>query len=161
VKREKRVLFIREVLESWLEKNRTVAYRIKSSQAVALWDRITDEYISAHSMAVSIKEGTLVIKTDSSALANELAMKEDAFRADLNRRLGDTVVKKIVFRSGFVKKKDDTGDPGEKNEKTPGMAALKRIDTTVEGIRGQELKEELKKLFISSLKWGRGDDSGS
>ncbi len=161
MKRERRVLSIREILESWLKNNRTVAYRIKTEQAVLFWERITDEYVSAHSTAVSIKEGTLVVNTDSSALANELAMRENELRDELNRSLNGPFVKKIVFRSGFVKKKDDTGDLNVKNERMPGMADMKRVDRTVEEIDLQGLKEELKKLFISSLKWGRKDDSGS
>ncbi|MBN2322091.1 MAG: DUF721 domain-containing protein [Spirochaetes bacterium] len=158
MKREKRVFSIREVLESWLSNNRTIAYRIKTEQAVLFWDRITDEYVSAHSAAVSIKEGTLVVNTDSSALANELALREDSLKEEMNRRLDGPVVKKIVFRCGFVKQKDDTASMNEKSAKRPGIADMKRVDRTVEDIRGQELKNELKKLFISSLKWGRKDD---
>ena len=161
MKRERRVVSIREVLESWLQKNRSVAFRIKTVQAVTLWSRITDEYVSAHSIAVRIKEGTLFVNTDSSALANELAMQENSFRAELNRRLDGAIVKKIVFRSGFVKKIVNTGEMEERKEKKPGMAAIRKVDSTVCEVHGQELKDELKKLFISSLKWGRGDDTGS
>ena len=157
MKRDRRVLTVREVLESWMRTNRAVEYRIKTDRAVTLWDEIVDDYTKAHSVAAGIKEGTLLVKTDSPVLANELAMREEDLRAGLNRLLERPVVKKIVFKSGYVKKREDGGEERRKNEKKPRLTDLKRVDRTVEEIHGSALKEELKRLFISSLKWGRND----
>ena len=155
MKRERRTYSVREVLESWLQKNRKIGYRIKTGEALTLWSRINDKYVSAHTDAVSIKEGVLIVNTDSSALANELSLKEKEFKDILNRELGEGIVAKIVFRSGFVRKKQDSKGPGTKRGKKLSMETLRRVDNLVESVRQHELREVLKRLFISSAKSGR------
>ena len=154
MKRDNRTYSIREVLESWLAKNRHIGYRIKAAESLTLWAKIPDEYVTSHSDAIGIKEGVLMVNTDSSVLANELSLREKEFRELLNNELGEPIVKRIVFKSGFVQRDKDMKEPGGKEGKKLSIETLKRVNEVVESVKQQEIREGLKKLFISSAEKG-------
>lgn len=157
MKRSRRTHSIHEVLDAWLEKHRGIGYRIKAAEALAVWGRLSERYVTAHSEAVSIKDGELLVKTDSPALANELSLREDEFKDFLNSELGEAVVKKIIFRSGFVQKSKGKEPPrrrGGGGEKKLSVETLNRVDSIVGPVKQEELKEVLRRLFLSSAKRG-------
>jgi predicted nucleic acid-binding Zn ribbon protein len=158
LKREKRTYSIREVLDSWLAKNRSIGYRIKASESLTLWKRIPDEYVTSHSYAAGIKEGVLMVNTDSSVLANELSLREKEFRDLLNNELGEPIVKRIVFKSGFVQTNKDKPPPHGKKGKKLSIETLNRVNEVVESVKQQEIREGLRRLFISSAEKGRSKE---
>ena len=155
MKRDNRTYSIREVLDSWLAKNKRIGYRIKAVESLTLWARIPDEYVTSHSDAVGIKEGVLMVNTDSSVLANELSLREKEFRELLNNELGEPIVKRIVFRSGFVQWNKGMKPPGGKGGKKLSIETLKRVNEVVESVKQQEIREGLRQLFISSAEKGK------
>jgi hypothetical protein len=164
VKRSRKTHSIREVLDAWLEEHRGIGYSIKTAEALAAWGRLSESYITAHSEAVSIKDGELLVKTDSPALANELSLREDEFKDFLNSDLGEAVVKKIIFRSGFVQKSKGKGPPRSRvggvggvvgGERKLSVETLNRVDSIVGPVKQEELKEVLRRLFLSSAKRGK------
>jgi hypothetical protein len=158
VKRDNRTYSIREILNEWLAKNRRIGYRIKVAESLTLWERIPDEYVTSHSNAVGIKEGVLMVNTDSSVLANELSLREKEFRDLLNNELGEPIVKQIVFKSGFVQRNKDKKAPGGKGGKKLSIETLNRVNEVVESVKQQEIREGLRRLFISSAEKGRSKE---
>ena len=155
MKRDTRTYSIREVLNEWLSKNRKVGYRIKEARSIALWETIPDEYVKSHSSAKVIKEGILTVHTDSPVLANELSLRERELRDLLNGKLGEQLVKKIVFKPGYVHTDTDEKNRDAKTVRKIGIDTLKKVDDTVESVNQEEIREVLRRLFISSAERGR------
>ncbi|UCB44521.1 MAG: DUF721 domain-containing protein [Spirochaetota bacterium] len=159
MQRDKKTYSIKDVLESYLSKNKQIGYRIKSAEALQLWGRICGDWASSHSEAVHVKDGILLVKTDSPSLANELSLKQNKLIEEINKELSSPLIKKIVFKSGFIKntdsKTEETSTSINKKKKLT-METVKRVDKLVETVKGEELRETLRKLFISSAKRKRG-----
>lgn len=67
-------------------------------QAVELWAETVGDRVAAHTRAASFRDGTLVVEVDSPSWMNELTYLERRIKAQLNRRLGDDVVRSIRLR---------------------------------------------------------------
>lgn len=155
MKRDNRTYSLREVLEIWLANHRPIGYRVKSAEVLTVWSRLSDQYVTAHSDAASIKDGVLLVKTDSPALANELSLREDELKALINGELGAPIVKRIIFRSGFVQKRTESEQTEQRRERKLSMETVNRVERIVGSVKQQELREVLKKLFLSSAKRGK------
>jgi hypothetical protein len=153
MQRDRRTYLIREVLESYLAKNRQIGYRVKKTEALRVWAKICGDWVASHSEAFQVKDGILLIKTDSPILANELSLKERELVEAMNRELAYPLLKRIVFKSGFVEKHNskDKAAPSEVKKKLT-METVKRVDRLVETVKEEELRDLLRKLFISSAK---------
>jgi len=145
---------IKDVLEKVLSKNEHIRYEIKIREAMETWGKIADDYLLHHTKAVLIKERKLFIHTDSAVLANELSMKEREYRKHINSVLKLPLIKKIVFRSGFILNKDTKKPPTVKKKKELTVKTLKQIDSAVENIKEDELKNILKKFLRSTAERG-------
>ena len=104
MQRDKKTHLIKDVLESYLAKNKHIGYRIKAAEALRIWGRISGDWLSSHSEAVHVKDGILLVKTDSPSLANELSLKQQELIEEINKELSSPLIEKIVFKSGFIKK---------------------------------------------------------
>jgi predicted nucleic acid-binding Zn ribbon protein len=67
-------------------------------QAVDLWPETVGERIAAHARASAFRDGTLIVEVDSTAWMNELTYLERRIKTQLNRRIGDDVVRAIRLR---------------------------------------------------------------
>ncbi len=152
MERDIKTYLIKDILETYLSKNRYIGYRIKSEEALRLWRKVVDDYIGLHTDAVLVKEGILYVHTDSSVLANELSLREKELLQKLNDVLKSPVIKGIVFKSGFIRKEKKKSVLDIKSQKEVGIESLKKINRLVKSIKEKELRGILKKLFITAAK---------
>lgn len=87
----------RDALESALA-NLESATRLRENVAMAWWDRVVGPQASAASAPESVRDGVLIVHTKSSVWSQELAFMRAHIMAQLNRRVGQAVIREIVFR---------------------------------------------------------------
>ena len=146
----RRIYSIKETLEEFLSKNKELRYKIKSQEALTAWNRVVDSYVNEHAKTSLIKDGILFVNTDSAALANELSLREESLRIALNGVLDAPVVKKIVFKSGFIKKTNKIKTIKKINNKNITLKTLNRIDETIRQVDDDGLRFILRKFLISA-----------
>ena len=150
-KKEYEPVRIGDVLKEFLSKHSYIDYRIKAERAVEVWNRLDDTIVREHTRAIQLKSGVLLVKVDSPAISNDLSLKERSYLNKLNKMLGGDIIKKIVFKSGYIKK-EERGENKITGDKKPTMKVLKKIDSIVEKVEDEKLKNLLKRLFIESAK---------
>ncbi len=62
------------------------------------WKTVVGNMISRHTTNLQVKEKTLFVSLDSSALRSELMMARSKIVESLNKEVGEKVVEDIVFR---------------------------------------------------------------
>lgn len=62
------------------------------------WGIVVGKMIDRHTTQVQLKEKTLFVKLDSSALRNELMMARSKIAASINKEVGKKVIDDIIFR---------------------------------------------------------------
>jgi hypothetical protein len=139
-------------LESYFERNKKLAHGIKSVDAVRRWEKIVEEYVGAHTRATTFKDRVLFVNTDSSALANELTLREKELLNAINKALGSPLVKKIVFKAGFLGKKNTQKELIDKTDKKLSIRTMHKIDRMVNDIKEEELRSVLRRLLVASAK---------
>lgn len=152
MKRENKPIKISNVLENFFKNHRYLYYRIKMESAVTLWEKINDPIVKMYTRAISAKDGILKVKTNSPIVAGELLLKEKELIYEINSLIGAKLIKRILFRSGYVKSGGGNRDNDLKIERKVSSGVLKKIDNLVITIKDEELKEDLKMLFIESYK---------
>jgi predicted nucleic acid-binding Zn ribbon protein len=143
---------IRNVLEQYFEKHRRIQYEVKTREALKVWSLIVDDYIRDHTEPVYIKKHTLYVKTDSSALAGELSMREGDLLRKLNESLNTHLLKRIVFKSGSITAHGKKSRKQEQGSAQLTSKTLKKIDNIVRRIKEDELRGILKKFLKSTAK---------
>jgi predicted nucleic acid-binding Zn ribbon protein len=91
---------ISEYLERSINKA-GINQQIKAAQVCEFWQEVIEEIFTKGaargSQAIKLKDGTLTVTVLSSVLAQEFKFKEEEIKADLNRKAGCGIVKKIRF----------------------------------------------------------------
>jgi hypothetical protein len=146
----RRIYSVRETLDEFLSKNKALFHKLKSQEALTAWDRVVDQYVSGHTKTSLVKDGILFVNTDSAVLANELSLREETLRSDLNGVLKSPVVKKIVFKSGAIKKSEKIKKIKKINNRNITLKTLNLIDETVRQIEEDGLRFILRKFLISA-----------
>ena len=89
---------------AWPETARPIAYWVealsKSEDHDALWAEIVGERTAAHTRAVDIADGVLVIEADHAAWRQELSLLFPAIIEKYNARHGEGTVREIRWRRG-------------------------------------------------------------
>ena len=76
-----------------------------SSRVFEVWNSAVGEVVAAHAQPHSLREGTLIVRVDSSVwLAQLERFRKRQIRDNVNRELPYPMVKKIVFRMGELKR---------------------------------------------------------
>jgi predicted nucleic acid-binding Zn ribbon protein len=141
---------MRETLEGFLSKNKELRHRIKSQEALTAWEKVVDPYVNEHAKTSLIKDGILFVNTDSAALANELSMREETLLAQINDVLRTPVVKKIVFKSGYIRKTKKAKNIKKINNRKITLKTLNLIDETIRQVDEDGLRFILRKFLISA-----------
>lgn len=69
-------------------------------EALDCWPQVVGTVLAAHSRALSIHEGTLLVQVDGSVWAQELALLRPQILAGFAVRLGNGAVRDLRFHSG-------------------------------------------------------------
>lgn len=131
--------------------------RLNEQVSLIVWDEVVGERVRAAAEPQFIKDGRLFVVTKSPVWANELTMFKSDMIERLNKRIGSTVIRDIIFKAGKVQ-------PAKKSVKKPSRPAIEGItltDEELERVRDAaegagEAKEDLVKLFEEALiyeKW--------
>ena len=62
------------------------------------WERVVGKMIANHTKHMSVKNGVMYIKLDSSALTNELSYSRNKIVDTINKEVGEKVITEVVFR---------------------------------------------------------------
>lgn len=87
---------LREVIEDLINEYK-IGSRLKEASIIKVWNSVTGKAISSRTTRVYIKDGILHIYLNSSVVKNELLMLREALKEQLNKRVGETVVKEIII----------------------------------------------------------------
>jgi predicted nucleic acid-binding Zn ribbon protein len=143
---------IRNVLQQYFAKHRKILYEVKTREALKVWGLIVDDYTRDHTEPIYVREHTLYVKTDSSALAGELSMREEGLLRKLNGSLNTHLLKRIVFKSGSITTHGQKKGAREQGSAQLTSNTLKKIDNIVKEIKEDELRGILKKFLKATAK---------
>lgn len=83
--------------------------RVREGAAVVAWPEVVGPGGAARSRAVGCNAGRLVIEVENSPWMQELSCLSGEIRTELNRRLGEELVREIVFRAAPGRKRPGPG----------------------------------------------------
>lgn len=87
---------LKDVITDWLS-NHPMARKAKETQIIHLWGDMLGPVISKHTTSISFHSGKLQVRLDSAALRNELAYARTQIITDLNKELGEEMVKELIL----------------------------------------------------------------
>jgi len=85
--------------------------RVREGAAVVAWPEVVGPGGAARSRAVGCQSGRLVIEVENSPWMQELSCLSGEIRAELNRRMGEDLVREIVFRAAPGRKRQGPAAP--------------------------------------------------
>ena len=68
------------------------------TRVIDSWEKVVGGIFAKHTTHLSIKNGILYVKLDSSVLRSELAMARSKLVEMLNKEVGEKVIEDIIFR---------------------------------------------------------------
>jgi len=68
------------------------------SKALEIWGEVVGDRLASHAEPEKIEYGTLIVKVSSPTWRNEIQYHLEQIKRDINHRLGETIVKKIVLK---------------------------------------------------------------
>jgi predicted nucleic acid-binding Zn ribbon protein len=80
-----------------LLKNSGLEKQVKETQAMNFWRDVAGKEISNYTEPVKVADGTLFIKVSNPSWRNELILLKPGIKKKLNRKIGTTVIKDIIF----------------------------------------------------------------
>jgi len=72
--------------------------KLKEVQAIECWNEIFGKQMGQYIRSVHLSKGVLVAEITSSVVRAELMMHREELRRQINEKMGETVVTKIVLR---------------------------------------------------------------
>ncbi len=88
---------LQEVIEQLIKTYRWSG-KIDEQKVIDSWKTVVGNMIDRHTTRLQVKEKTLFVSLDSSALRNELMMARSKIIDSLNKEVGSKIVEDIVFR---------------------------------------------------------------
>jgi len=140
-----------EVLERLFNKL-SIDKKLKEVNALKLWEEVTGEKISQHSLPLFVRKGNLFVRVDSSGWLTQLTYLKREIISELNERLGGESIKNIYFRLGEVKKKRKRETKAAKVKIDLEKEELARIKEKLEGVKNKSLQPVLSRIFIKDKK---------
>jgi len=86
-----------DVIKEVLKKYRLEDHLVET-QLIESWRSVCGDMIAMHTLSLSVKEGTMYVKVDSSALRQELQYRKEKLMEMLNKTAGREVIRDMVFR---------------------------------------------------------------
>lgn len=84
--------------------NLDVRTRFREHLALLAWPQIAGRLVASHSQAEAVRDGVLIVATDTPAWAQELQMRQRELLGLLATQVGAGIIKEIHFRSGKVRR---------------------------------------------------------
>jgi len=140
-----------EVLERLFNKL-SLDKKLKEVNALKLWEEVTGEKISQHSLPLFVRKGNLFVRVDNSGWLTQLTYLKHKIISELNERLGGESIKNIYFRLGEVKKKRKRETKAAKVKIDLEKEELARIKEKLKGVKNKSLQPVLSRILIKDKK---------
>ncbi len=129
--------------------------RVKEYTLLQLWDEVVGEQVAGAAQPEFIREGRMFVVTKSPVWSNELMLYKPDMIARLNKKMGGSVLKDIIFKAGRMPERRKKA-----SEKPIGpiIDDIKLTDEELSNIEvtasaaGGEASDGLKKLLATSLR---------
>ncbi len=123
--------------------------RLREQLAVAAWPQVAGRVVAAHSRAEGVRDGVLLVVTDTPAWAQELQMRRTALVALVAEEVGPGVIRDVHFRSGARRRRrSGTGRrPPRPAELRLSGRQERRIRAAAAQIEDVELRERAERAF--------------
>ncbi len=124
--------------------------QVKEQAALRAWEQIAGRVVGAHARAEAMRDGVLVVATDTPAWAQELHMRQSELLSRLRPLLGDGAIKEIRFRSGLRKQREKApaGEETPAGEPLSGRR-LGELRKAAAGIDDSALRQRVEHAFAS------------
>jgi predicted nucleic acid-binding Zn ribbon protein len=136
-----------EVLERLFNKL-SIDKKLKEVNALKLWEEVTGEKISRHSLPLFVRQGNLFVRVDNSGWLTQLTYLKREIISKLNERLGGESIKNIYFRLGEVKKKRNKETKAAQVKIDLEKEELARIKEKLKGIKNKSFQPVLSRILI-------------
>jgi predicted nucleic acid-binding Zn ribbon protein len=148
-KRPRGAASLGELLEGVLA-NLDLGPRFREQLAVVAWPQVVGRLAGAHARAEAVRDGVLLVATDTPAWAQELHMQRKELLARLAAQVGEGLIREIHFRSGLRGRREKAG----RREPRPAEMKLsrrleRRIKEAAERIEDAELRERAERAFLA------------
>jgi predicted nucleic acid-binding Zn ribbon protein len=140
-----------EILERLFNKL-SIDKKLKEVNALKLWEEVTGEKISRHSLPLFVRKGNLFVRVDSSGWLTQLSYLKHEIISELNERLGGESIKNIYFRLGEVKKRRKGEIKAAKVRIDLEKEELARIEEKLKGVKNKSFQPVLSRILIKDKK---------
>jgi len=87
---------IKDVIAEWLSEH-PKAKRVKETRIDHLWGELMGPSVKKRTTSVRFYSGKLFVKLDSSILKNELSFAKSQIVSNMNKELGQELIKELIF----------------------------------------------------------------
>ena len=88
---------IKEILNEFA-KSHGLEDKLQQAKIPEVWNKVVDNKISNISKIIKFAQGTLIVSINSPTWRYELNLRKQRLRSDLNKKLGEEIVKEIIFK---------------------------------------------------------------
>lgn len=79
-------------------KNYRLKDRLTEVSLIHSWEKVVGPMIAKHTVKIYVKNRSMFIKLDSSALTNELSYSKAKIVKAINQEIGENLIDEVVFR---------------------------------------------------------------
>ncbi len=72
--------------------------KMKAVEVVEYWYELMGKPFTAYTRSISLSNGILLVEISSPVVKSELIMNREELRCRINEKVGEEIVRKIVFR---------------------------------------------------------------
>jgi hypothetical protein len=146
---------LRQLLEGVLA-NLDLRGQFREHLAVLAWPGVAGRVVAAHAQAEGVRDGVLMVATDTPAWAQELQMRRRALIERLGAEVGPEVIRDIHFRSGLRERRRR---PAVKAPR-PGEVKLsgrqeRRARAAAAPIEDPDLRARAERAFLALARMGQ------
>tara|TARA_B100000427_G_scaffold262562_1_gene227228 strand:+ start:82 stop:375 length:294 start_codon:yes stop_codon:yes gene_type:complete len=97
VKKRNNTRHINEIA-SKLVGNPKIAKKFFELDVIESWNEVIGKNLKKYVLDIYLKDGSLIVKFESSVVRNELSYKKQKIIQDINTKMGEGAVKEIILR---------------------------------------------------------------
>lgn len=95
--RRSKTISISEAISDYIREH-NIGDKLNEAAIINSWDETVGKAISSRTSKIYIKDHVLFVHLNSSVVRNELLMLRQALKEKINGKIGEEVIKDIVFR---------------------------------------------------------------
>ena len=89
---------LKKVIDEWLTEH-PMANKAKETRVTHLWGALLGPAVKSRTKNIYFNKGILTVKLDSSVLRNELSFAKENIVENINKELGEEVVKELILKT--------------------------------------------------------------